>query len=63
VDFLEIFEEARSLVEERFWATGRIRRGLVVVHTEFDEDTVRIISARMATARERALYRAQMEER
>jgi uncharacterized DUF497 family protein len=64
VDFLEIFDEAHSLVEERFWAIGRIRRGLVVVvYTEIDEDTVRIISARMATARERALYRARMEER
>ena len=64
VDFLEIFDETRSLVEERFWAIGRIRRGLVVVvYAEIDEDTVRIISVRMATARERALYGARMEDR
>lgn len=60
--YLELFDEAHSDVEERFIAIGPIRRGLVlIVWTERDEDIVRIISARWATERERALYRAPME--
>lgn len=64
VDFLEIYHGAHSTVEERFLAIGPIREGVVlVVFIEVEEDTVRIISARMATARERSLYRAHMEAR
>jgi uncharacterized DUF497 family protein len=58
-DYLEIYEDAHSDVEERFIAIGPIRRGLVlVVWTERDEDTIRIISARWATATERHMYNA-----
>ena len=57
VDYLEIFDEEHSVTEDRFIAIGPIRRGLVlVVWTERDEDTVRIISARWATAREHNMY-------
>jgi uncharacterized DUF497 family protein len=45
-DYLVIFDDAHSDVEERFIAIGLIKRGLVlVVHTEQDDDTIRIISA------------------
>lgn len=61
-DYLEIFDDSHSDVEERFIAIGPIRGGLaVVVWTERDEDAVRIISARWATRREQALYRSHME--
>jgi uncharacterized protein len=61
-EYLEIFDEAHSEEEERFIAIGPIRRGVVlVVWTEQDEDTTRIISARWATKRERAHYEAFME--
>ena len=58
-DYLEIFDEDHSHLEDRFIAIGPIARGIVlVVWTEHDEKTVRIISARLATNRERALYQA-----
>ncbi len=57
VDYLELFDAAHSETEDRFIAIGAIRRGLVlVVHTEQDEDTVRIISARWATKSEQAEF-------
>lgn len=60
-DYLEIFDEAHSDSEDRFIAIGPIVRGLVlVVWTERDEETIRIISARWASEREQALYRAYM---
>jgi hypothetical protein len=63
VDYLEIFDEAHSVDEDRFLAIGPISRGLVlVVHTEQDEDTIRIISARWATKAERELFLAYMDE-
>ena len=55
VDYLELFDAAHSEMEDRFIAIGPIRRGLVlVVLTEQEEDTIRIISARWATKREQA---------
>jgi uncharacterized DUF497 family protein len=64
VDFLELYDGEHSELEERFIAIGPIRRGLVlVVYTERNEDTVRIISARWATKDERALFLEYMEER
>ena len=50
-------DEAHSAEETRFVTIGTSRRGrvLVVAHTERD-DTIRIISARRATRRERAFY-------
>ena len=56
-DYLEIFDGAHSAAEDRFIAIGRLRRGLVVViWTERDEETIRIISARWTTRREQLLY-------
>ena len=61
-DYYEIFDEEHSDEEDRFIAIGPIARGLVlVVYTERDEDTVRMISARWATKRETELYRAHVE--
>ena len=50
-------DEAHSTEELRFVTIGASSRGriLVVAHTERD-DTIRIISARRATRRERAFY-------
>lgn len=63
VDFLEMFDEAHSETEDRFIAIGPIRRGLVlVVWTERDEETIRIISARWATRREAQLYRDHINQ-
>ena len=63
VDYLEIFDEEHSVEEERFIAIGPIQRGLVlVIWTERDEETTRIISARWATQREHAVYRSFVEE-
>lgn len=57
VEYLELFDEAHSVDEDRFLAIGPISRGLVlVVHTEQDDDTLRIISARWATKAERELF-------
>ena len=58
-DYLEIFDAEHSEYEDRFIAVGPIRRGLIlIVWTERDEDTIRIISARWAKEPERALYLA-----
>jgi uncharacterized protein len=62
-DYLEIFDEDHSDVEDRFLAIGPITRGLVlVVWTEQDEDGIRIISARWATRSETRIYRAYLDE-
>jgi hypothetical protein len=55
IDYLEIFDADHS--EDRFVAIGPIDRG-IVVYTEPDEGRVRIIGARLATQRERELYRS-----
>jgi uncharacterized DUF497 family protein len=60
-DYLEIFDETHSDFEERFLAIGPVARGLIlVVWAAEDDDTRRIISARPATERERALYHSYM---
>lgn len=53
------FEDRQHSEEEpRFLTLGRSRRArvLVVVHAEPDRETIRIISARRATPRERHAY-------
>ena len=61
-DYLEIFDDAHSDEEDRFIAIGSIEKGLVlVVYTERDEETVRLISARWATEREADLYRRHVQ--
>ena len=62
VDFLEIYDDAHSVEEERFMAIGPISEGIVlVVFTEVVDETMRIIGARMATSLERSLYYSHME--
>ena len=57
IDYLELFDERHSDDEERFIAIGPIARGIIlVVWTERVEDTVRIISARLATKYEASLF-------
>jgi len=57
IDYLEIYDEEHSDKEDRFIAVGPIRRGIIVVaFTERDADVLRILSARMATRRERQRY-------
>ena len=59
---LEFYDEAHSDFEERFITIGPIPPGLVlVVWTEREPDTVRIISPRWANLSERTLYRSHME--
>ena len=61
-DYLEIFDADHSEFEDRFIAIGPVTRGLIlVVWTAGEDDTVRIISARWATAREQALYHSYMD--
>ena len=58
---LDLFDDAHSDLEERFLTLGPARSGiLAVVWTERDKDAVRIISARLATRREHALYRQHL---
>ena len=55
----EVFDVAHSDEEDRYVAIGPIERGIiVVVFTERDDETIRIISARVATRRERQRYEA-----
>lgn len=62
VDCLEIFDEEHSHDQNRFISIGPIERGVIlVVWTERDENTVRIISAGFATKREVALFQAHLE--
>jgi uncharacterized DUF497 family protein len=64
VDYLEIFDDDHSIDEDRFLSIGPITRGLVlVVWTERDETTIRIIGARWATRPEQELYREHLEQR
>jgi uncharacterized DUF497 family protein len=53
-----MFDEAHSDDEDRFISIGPGANGvLLVVFTEPDEDTTRIISARLATKNEVRMYR------
>ena len=58
-DYLEIYDEQHSEQEDRFIAIGPIQRGVIVVaYTERDEDALRILSARMATKKEKQRFEA-----
>ncbi len=63
-DYLEIYDFEHSLDEDRYVAIGPIRRGLIcVVYVERVDDSIRLISARFATRRERRLFAEFMEGR
>lgn len=58
-DYLVIYDEEHSSVEDRFLAIGPIAKGVVVVaYAEPRDDVIRVITARLATrAEEEAFYR------
>jgi len=63
VDYLEIFDADHSELEDRFIAIGPVDDRLVVVwYTEPDEGVIRIIGARLASKRERELFRSRMDQ-
>jgi len=60
---LDLWDDSHPGGEERFITIGPLDDRLVlVVWTERDVDTVRVITARWATRGERDLYRRRMEE-
>jgi len=62
-DYVEIYDEAHSIDEDRYIAIGRVGRGVILVcYTERIESLVRIISARKATPEERRLFESEMGE-
>lgn len=61
-DYIEIFDAEHSDDEDRFVAVGEIREGVVVVvWTERDDETIRIISARWATRRETRMFQSYLD--
>lgn len=55
---IEIYDEAHSIDEERYITIGLAGEVLFVVYTE-RTSSIRLISARLATARERSIYYGQ----
>ena len=54
-DRIEIYDEAHSMEEDRYAVIGFVGEVLFVVYTE-RHTNIRLISARLATARERNVY-------
>jgi len=58
IDYWEIYDEQHSDEEDRFIAAGSIKRGVIVVaYMERDDEVLRIVSARMATRKERLRFK------
>lgn len=57
-----VFDNEHSNDEERFYLIGMSikERILIVVHCQRDIDTIRIISARKATSKEKKQYKEQL---
>lgn len=55
---IEIYDESHSIDEERYITIGLAGEVLFVVYTE-RTSSIRLISARLATARERSIYYGQ----
>lgn len=53
--YVEMYDFKHSVYEDRYIAIGKVEEVLFVVFTE-RKDTVRIISARIATETERRIY-------
>ena len=53
--YIEMFDFEHSIDEDRYIAIGKVGEVLFVVFTE-RKDTIRLISARLATDAERRLY-------
>ncbi len=56
---IEIFDSLHSDDENRMLAIGMVDEILSVVYTERHEQTIRLISARKATKKERSMYYEQ----
>lgn len=56
---LEYYDRIHSIDEKRMVAIGMVKDILSVVYTERHESTIRIISARAASKKERAMYYEQ----
>lgn len=54
-NYIEIYDSEHSVEEDRYIAIGFVNKVLFVVFTE-RKDSVRLISARVATELERSLY-------
>lgn len=54
-DRIEIYDSVHSNFEDRYITIGKVNDILFVVYTE-RQDAVRLISARLATPKERRLY-------
>lgn len=54
-NYIEMFDFEHGIEEDRFIAIGKVGEVLFVVFTE-RKDTIRLISARLATNAERSLY-------
>ena len=54
-NYIEMYESEHSIIEDRFIAIGLVEDVLFVVFTE-RKDSIRLISARIATPVERKLY-------
>lgn len=55
VNRIEIYDELHSNDEDRYIVVGAVNKVLCVIYTE-RKNVTRIISARLATARERRMY-------
>jgi uncharacterized DUF497 family protein len=62
-DYFAVFDVTHSTDEDRFIAIGPLAPYGValVVWTELDEESIRLISARRATSKEKLLYYSFME--
>ena len=52
---IEIYDEEHSITEDRYNTIGLVEDVLFVVYTE-RKDNIRLISARVATPKERSIY-------
>lgn len=59
-DRLEIYDEVHSTEEDRYITIGRAGEILFVVYTERTPKKIRLISARLATPKERRLYYGEL---
>ena len=60
-NFLEIFDSARSLDDDRFIAIGPMPLGSSWSYGQNQDSVVRVISARAASRREVQYYRSKVE--
>lgn len=59
--YIELHDFAHSISEKRMIAIGMVDEILSVVYTERHESTIRLISARKATKKEKVMYYEQFD--